>query len=59
MFQIVVYISSTGFFVAAKEYPNPALQRKAGIPQGCQCVQGFYFAKPMAVQDYEKLFLGD
>ncbi|MBQ5650649.1 MAG: EAL domain-containing protein [Selenomonadaceae bacterium] len=26
---------------------------------GCQCVQGFYFAKPMAVQDYEKLFLGD
>ena len=24
---------------------------------GCQCVQGFYFAKPMPAQEYERLFL--
>ena len=24
---------------------------------GCQCVQGFYFARPMPAQEYERLFL--
>ena len=24
---------------------------------GCQCVQGFYFAKPMPAQEYERLLL--